>query len=103
MTQIKLRTVEADGRGRDVFAAARVIETGAGCVPLFEQRRLTMISTSREMALAATLQMIADKILSDDTASGDRVGHAERLQKLAARILVASAKSPPPQAALSLP
>ena len=61
-----------------------------------------MPSNRREMALAATLQVIADKILSDETASGDRINHAERLQKLAARMLVAAAKAPAPRAALSL-
>ncbi len=62
-----------------------------------------MPSKTREMALAAKLQMIADKILSDESATRDRISHAERLQKLAARILVAAAKGPTPRAALSLP
>ena len=43
-----------------------------------------------EMAWAATLQLIADDILSDEDLSRERVEYASMLQRLAAEALVSA-------------
>ena len=53
-----------------------------------------MQDTRDEMAWAATLQLIADDILSDEEASRERVEYAAMLHRLAAETLVSAGRSP---------
>ena len=55
-----------------------------------------MPRTTDETAWAATLQLLADRIRSDETASRARLEYAVTLQNLAAETLVSAGQRPVP-------